>query len=82
MMDQYSSLPPMPTVEITIEQQFKLRKMKDLMENCPKDQLVEVFLEVQKHNFILTNNISQILSAWLDSPHPTTPEDQQKFGIL
>jgi hypothetical protein len=81
MTDPYSSLPPMPRLDLTMEQDFKLRRMQELMKNCPREQLVEVFMEVQKHNFILTNNLQHMLSAWLHSPPPTTPEEPPKYGI-
>ena len=55
--------------------------MKDLMEKAPKEQLVDVFLQVQRHNFILTNNLTQLLDAWMSHSHqPITPEDQSKSG--
>ena len=60
-----------------MEQEFKLRRMSDLMEKAPKEQLVDVFLQVQRHNFVLTNNLSQLLDAWMSHSHPpTTPEER------
>ena len=54
----------MPTIELTTEQMFKMRRMKDLLEKAPKEEIIPLFLEVQKTNFILTNNVGQLLSAW------------------
>ncbi len=72
--DQYSGLPPMPTTELTTEQMFKMRRMKDLLDKAPKEEIIPLFLEVQKTNFILTNNVGQLLSAW--NLPLTTPEVQ------
>lgn len=64
----------MPTIELTTEQMFKMRRMKDLLEKAPKEEIIPLFLEVQKTNFILTNNVGQLLSAW--NLPLTTPEVQ------
>tara|TARA_R100000479_G_C6306384_1_gene172296 strand:- start:429 stop:593 length:165 start_codon:yes stop_codon:yes gene_type:complete len=53
---------------------FKMRRMKDLLEKAPKEEIIPLFLEVQKTNFILTNNVGQLLSAW--NLPLTTPEVQ------
>ena len=79
-MDPYYGLPPMPKTEITVEQQFKLRRIADLLDRdvTTKKDIIPLFLDLQKTNFILTNNISQLLAAW--TIHPTTPEDLSKSG--
>ncbi len=79
-MDLSYGLPPMPTTEISIEQQFKLRRIADLLERdvTTKADIIPLFLDLQKTNFILTNNIGQLLKAW--TIHPTTPEDLSKSG--
>ena len=55
-----------------------MRRMKDLLEGCPKEEMIPLFLELQKTNFILTNNIGQLLAEW--NLPLTTPEETQKFG--
>ena len=64
----------MPVTEITLEQEFKLKRMEDLLKKCPPTQMIKLFLDLQKTNFILTNNISQLLAQW--NLPVTTPEDQ------
>lgn len=64
----------MPTTKLTTEQMFKMRRMKDLLEKAPKEEIIPLFLEIQKTNFILTNNVGQLLSAW--NLPLTTPEVQ------
>ena len=79
--DPFYGLPPMPVTEITLEQEFKLKRMADLLEKCPPKQMIELFLDLQKTNFILTNNISQLLLEW-PTFHPlTTPEDPLNAGM-
>ena len=73
-LDPSYGLPPMPVTEITLEQEFKLKRMEDLLKKCPPTQMIELFLDLQKTNFILTNNISQLLAQW--NLPVTTPEDQ------
>ena len=76
--DPYYGLPPMPVTEITLEQEFKLKRIADLLLKCPPTQMIELFLDLQKTNFILTNNISQLIKEW--NLPVTTPEDQLKSG--
>jgi hypothetical protein len=79
-IDPYYGLPPMPVTDITLEQEFKLKRMEDLLQHCPPKQMIELFLDLQKTNFILTNNISQLLLEWPTILPLTTPEDQSKSG--
>ena len=78
--DPYYGLPPMPVTEITLEQEFKLKRMADLLLKCPPKQMIELFLDLQKTNFILTNNISQLLNEWPIILPLTTPEAQSNAG--
>lgn len=75
-MDLSYGLPPMPTTKITMEQEFKLRRIVDLLERdvTTKEDIIPLFIDLQKTNFILTNNIGQLLEAW--TIHPITPEGQ------
>ena len=79
--DPYYGLPPMPVTEITLEQEFKLKRMADLLQKCPPEEMIKLFLELQKTNFILTNNISQLLIEWPITHPLTTPEDQLNAGM-
>jgi hypothetical protein len=76
--DQYYGLPPMPVTDITIEQEFKLKRMEDLLQKCPPKEMIELFLQLQRTNFILTNNIGQLLKEW--NLPVTTQEETSKFG--
>ena len=76
--DPYYGFPPMPITDITIEQEFKMKRMEDLLQKCPPQEMIKLFLDLQKTNFILTNNIGQLLKEW--NLPVTTPEDQLKFG--
>ena len=73
-MDLSSGLPPMPITKITMEQEFKLRRIVDLLERdvTKKEDIIPLFIDLQKTNFILTNNIGQLLEAW--TIHPITHE--------
>ena len=79
-IDLFYGLPPMPVTEITLEQEFKLKRMEDLLQHCPPKQMIELFLDLQKTNFILTNNISQLLIEWPTILPLTTPEDPLNAG--
>ncbi len=70
----FIGLPP-PVTELTMEQQFKLRRMDDLLPEANKDDLITIFMALQRQNFVLSNTISNLVKHW--PIHPlTTPEDQ------
>lgn len=67
----------MPVVELTIEQEFKMRQIEDALkqDEVRKEDLITVFIAMQHQNFVLSNNIKQLLAQW--QIHPlTTPEEQ------
>lgn len=76
--DPSYGLPPMPITEITLEQEFKMKRMEDLLQHCPPDQMIELFLQLQRTNFILTNNVNQLIKEW--NLPLTTHEDPSKSG--
>ena len=73
----------MPVIELTMEQSFKMRQIEDALKNpeVSKEDLITVFVAMQHQNFVLSNNIKQLLAQWQIHPS-TTPEDPSKYGIL
>jgi hypothetical protein len=66
----------MPVVELTMEQEFKMRQIEDALKSpeVRKEDLITVFVAMQHQNFVLSNNIKQLLAQW--QIHPlTTPEE-------
>ena len=78
--------PPPPIVELTMEQQFKMRQIEDALRHpdSPKEDIITVFLALQKQCFILGNSLNNLLKQW---PRPTQldpdtiDEVLSKFGI-
>ena len=78
--------PPPPVVELTMEQQFKMRQIEDALRHpdSPKEDIITVFLALQKQCFILGNSLNNLLKQW---PRPTQldpdtiDEVLSKFGI-
>ena len=68
--------------ELTIEQDLKMRQIKDALEkpDARKEDIITVFLALQRQNFCLSNNLSNLVKNW-PTPLRITPEDQLKFGI-
>ena len=83
----YSGI-PQPITELTIEQDFKLRQIKDAIENPEtlREDVNTVFLALQKQNFVLANSLTNLLEKWPKPPMMTDPNitgvDQSKSGIL
>lgn len=73
-------------VELTMEQQFKMRQIEDALKASKGeiDAIITLFLALQKQCFVLGNNISNLLKQW---PAPTTMDPStidevlSKFGI-
>ena len=71
---------PAPITKLTVEQDLKMRILKDkLNENYHdhKEEIITLFLALQKQNFVLSNSLTNLLEKW-----NTIEEDQLKSGIL
>jgi len=58
-----------------MEQDLKMRQIKDALEKpeTNKEDIITVFLALQRQNFCLTNNLSNLVKNW--PIHPSiTPE--------
>jgi len=58
-----------------MEQQFKMRRIEDAL-NSPdttKEDMITVFLALQRQCFVLGNNMNQLLKQWQN--HPTTTHE-------
>ena len=62
-----------------MEQSFKLRRMRDLLPEANKEDLITLVDALQHQNFCLCNTVSNLVKQW--PAHPITPEDQWKSGI-
>ena len=62
-------------MELTMEQQFKLRQIEDLMKEADKKDIITVYLALQKQNFCLANTVTNLVKKWPNRPLLTTPEE-------
>ena len=54
--ESYHGFPPPPVVELTMEQQFKLRRLEDLLPEADKADIITVFLALQKTELLLVKH--------------------------
>ncbi len=79
---------PQPITKLTVEQDLKLRLIKDSIENpdTPREDVNTVFLALQKQNFVLANSLTNLLEKWPKPPMKldlnTISVDPSKSGIL
>ena len=78
--------PPPPITELTLEQQFKMRQIEDALKNedSSKEDIITVFIALQKQNFVLSNSLTNLLKNWPKPTQldPTTIDEVlSKFGI-
>ena len=55
-----------------MEQSFKLRRLKDLLPDATKEDIITVLLALQHQNFVLSNNVSNLVKQWPMPKDPTT----------
>ena len=69
--------PPPPITKLTTEQDLKMRLIKDKLnrDDVKKEDIITVFLALQKQNFILSNSLMNLVDNWPQEPVAT-------FGIL
>ena len=64
-----------------MEQEFKIRRLEDLLPNADKKDIITLFMALQRQCFVLSNSISNLVKQW-PTTHPlTTPEDQLNAGM-
>ena len=66
--DPSYGLPP-PITKLTMEQDLKMRIIKDKLEqgyHDNKDEIITVFMALQKQSFILGNSLTNLVKNW---PH-------------
>lgn len=59
---------------LTMEQEFKVRRLTDLLPEADKEDIITLFLALQRQCFVLSNNVSNLVRQWPIHP-PTTPEE-------
>ena len=57
-----------------MEQDLKMRRLNDLLPEAEKDDIITVFLALQKQNFVLSNTVSNLVKKW-PNHLPTTHEE-------
>ena len=69
--------PPPPITKLTTEQDLRLRLIKDQLnkDEVRKEDIITVFLALQKQNFVLSNSLMNLVDNWPQEPVAT-------FGIL
>ena len=55
--------------------------MEDLLPNASKDDIITLLMALQRQNFILGNNLTQLLKKWSQPDQLTTEEVLSNLGI-
>ena len=69
--------PPPPITKLTTEQDLKMRLIADKLkrDDVKKEDIITVYLALQKQNFVLSNSLMNLVDNWPQEPVAT-------FGIL
>ena len=57
-----------------MEQDLKMRRLNDLLPDATKEDIITVFLALQKQNFVLSNTVSNLVKQWPNHLHTTQEE--------
>ena len=71
---------PDPITELTVEQDLRMRVLKDRLDETyheHKEDIITLFLALQKQNFVLGNSLTNLLKKW-----NTIEEAALRSGIL
>ena len=58
------NVPPLPLMDLTIEQEFRLKQTETQMEFVSKVDLIEIAVALLRHNMVCTNNIANLVKHW------------------
>jgi len=67
-------------MKLTLEQEFKLKLVEDKLReryDTNKEDIITLFLALQKQNFVLSNSLTNLLEKW-----NTIEEERSNAGIL
>ena len=82
MDKSFPGIPPPPVTELTMEQEFKLRRMDDLLPEADKADIITLLMALQHQNFCLCNTVSNLVKQWPTSHPHITQEVPWKRGTL
>jgi hypothetical protein len=58
-----------------MEQEFKIRRLDDLLPEADKKDIITIFMALQHQNFVLANTVTNLIKQW-PNHLPTTPVDK------
>jgi len=61
MEDYEVDVPPAPILELSMEQQLRLERMKRELPDVPREELQQLALEFVKMTLVLQNNLSHVI---------------------
>ena len=70
---------PEPILDLTMEQSFKMRRLEDMLPKAEKDDIITLFMALQRQNFALANTVTNLVKQW-PNHLPTTPEAPSNAG--
>ena len=77
---------PAPITKLTMEQDLRMRVTEDKIRqgyHDNKEDIITVFMTLQKQNFVLSNSLTNLVEQWPTLPDLyITNEELPMFGIL
>ena len=64
MSHSYHAMIPFPDLELTVEQQFELKKLEEAIETASRENLEHSVWELSRQIYILRNTIKNLIKHW------------------
>lgn len=56
--------PPPPVLELTMEQEFNLVQIEELLKKADRDDIITIFLALQHQTHVMKNTIANLIKEW------------------
>ena len=57
-------MPPPPVTELTMEQEFNLKQIEQLLQNADREDIITVFMALQHQTHVMKNTIANLIQEW------------------
>ena len=62
--DSSRGVPPPPIINLTMEQEFQLKKIEGLLKEASREDIITVFMALQEQCYVLSNNVANLVKKW------------------
>lgn len=57
-------MPPPPVTELTMEQEFNLKQIEQLLQKADREDIITIFMALQHQTHVMKNTIAKLIEEW------------------